>query len=107
MRLAKMYMMRVIAELELARNSEREFNQEALLLQGLHFAYKAHQVILEPATPVVLILHSGNSHVFCCVYLQLAGGLDSETMCAFEEIRQRVPGHVGGSRELLAAITSS
>uniref|UniRef100_A0A6N2MWG4 Protein CHUP1, chloroplastic n=1 Tax=Salix viminalis TaxID=40686 RepID=A0A6N2MWG4_SALVM len=80
MRLAKMYMMRVIAELELARNSEREFNQEALLLQGLHFAYKAHQ---------------------------FAGGLDSETMCAFEEIRQRVPGHVGGSRELLAAIPSS
>lgn len=80
MRLAKMYMKRVITELELARNSERECNQEALLLQGLHFAYRAHQ---------------------------FAGCLDSETMCAFEEIRQRVPGHLGGSRELLAAIPSS
>jgi hypothetical protein len=107
MRLAKMYMKRVITELELARNSERECNQEALLLQGLHFAYRAHQVILEPATPVVLILVVGNFHVFCCVYLQFAGCLDSETMCAFEEIRQRVPGHLGGSRELLAAIPSS
>nr|XP_028951235.1 protein CHUP1, chloroplastic-like isoform X2 [Malus domestica] len=38
---------------------------------------------------------------------KFAGGLDSETLCAFEEIRQRVPGHLGGSRELLAGIASS
>ncbi|KAF2310357.1 hypothetical protein GH714_007969 [Hevea brasiliensis] len=53
----------VIMELELARNSDRESNQEALVLQGVHFAYRAHQV-------------------------QFAGGLDSETLCAFEEIRR-------------------
>ncbi|XP_012084221.1 protein CHUP1, chloroplastic [Jatropha curcas] len=80
MKLAKMYMRRVIMELELARNSDRESSQEALVLQGVHFAYRAHQ---------------------------FAGGLDSETLCAFEEIRQHVPGHLGRSRELIAAIPSS
>ncbi|TXG71513.1 hypothetical protein EZV62_000092 [Acer yangbiense] len=80
MKLAQMYMKRVSTELELVRNSDRESTQEALLLQGVHFAYRAHQ---------------------------FAGGLDSETLCAFEEIRQRVPGHLGGSRELLAGIPSS
>ncbi|KAG8658964.1 protein CHUP1, chloroplastic [Manihot esculenta] len=80
MKLAKMYMRRVIMELELARNSDRESNQEALVLQGVHFAYRTHQ---------------------------FAGGLDSETLCAFEEIRRRVPGHTGRSRELLAAVASS
>ncbi|XP_010241452.1 PREDICTED: protein CHUP1, chloroplastic isoform X2 [Nelumbo nucifera] len=80
MKLTKMYMKRVSLELESIRNSERESTQEALLLQGVRFAYRAHQ---------------------------FAGGLDSETMCAFEEIRQRVPTHLGGSRELLAGIASS
>ncbi|OVA16633.1 hypothetical protein BVC80_1543g67 [Macleaya cordata] len=79
MKLARMYMKRVSMELESVRSSERESTQEALLLQGVRFAYRAHQ---------------------------FAGGLDSETMCAFEEIRQRVPTHMGGSRELLAGIAS-
>lgn len=47
MKLAQMYMKRVTRELELVHNSDRESTQEALLLQGLHFAYRAHQVILE------------------------------------------------------------
>ncbi|KAK4266017.1 hypothetical protein QN277_026994 [Acacia crassicarpa] len=80
MTLVKMYMKRVTMEVESIRNSDRESSQESLLLQGVHFAYRAHQ---------------------------FAGGLDSETLCAFEEIRQRVPGHVAGSRELLAGIPSS
>ncbi|PQQ07560.1 protein CHUP1 chloroplastic [Prunus yedoensis var. nudiflora] len=71
---------RVTMELESIRNSDRETSQESLLLQGVHFVYRAHQ---------------------------FAGGLDSETLCAFEEIRQRVPGHLGGSQELLAGIASS
>lgn len=79
MKLAKLYIQRVKIELESVRNSERESVQEALLLQGVHFAYRAHQ---------------------------FAGGLDSETLCAFEEIRRRVPGHLGGSRELLTGIPS-
>lgn len=80
MTLVKMYMKRLTMELESIRNSDRESNQDSLLLQGVHFAYRAHQ---------------------------FAGGLDSETLCAFEEIRQRVPGHLAGSRELLACIASS
>ncbi|KAF8387605.1 hypothetical protein HHK36_026258 [Tetracentron sinense] len=77
MKLAKMYMKRVSMELESVRNSERESTQEALLLQGVRFAYRAHQLI-------------------CYLLMQFAGGLDSETMCAFEEIRQRVPVHMEG-----------
>ncbi|XP_047180137.1 protein CHUP1, chloroplastic-like isoform X2 [Vigna umbellata] len=80
MTLVKMYMKRVTIELESVRNSDRESIQDSLLLQGVHFAYRAHQ---------------------------FAGGLDSETMCCFEEIRQRVPGHLAGSRELLAGIPLS
>lgn len=80
MKLAKMYMKRVSTELQSVRSSERESSQEALLLQGVRFAYRAHQ---------------------------FSGGLDSETMRTFEEIRQRVPVNVGGSRELLAGIASS
>ncbi|GMP76077.1 hypothetical protein CsSME_00032906 [Camellia sinensis var. sinensis] len=41
------------------------------------------------------------------VISKFAGGLDSETLCAFEEIRQRVPGHLRGSQELLVGIPSS
>ncbi|XP_030472905.1 actin cytoskeleton-regulatory complex protein PAN1 isoform X1 [Syzygium oleosum] len=80
MKLATMYMKRVTTEFESMRNSDRESTQEALLLQGVHFAYRAHQ---------------------------FAGGLDSETLCAFEEIRHRIPGHFQGSQHLLAGITSS
>ncbi|XP_059636941.1 protein CHUP1, chloroplastic isoform X2 [Cornus florida] len=80
MMLAKMYMKRVTLEVESIRYSERESTQEALLLQGVHFVYRAHQ---------------------------FAGGLDSETLCALEEIRQRVPGHLRGSQELFVGIPTS
>ncbi|CAK8563883.1 unnamed protein product [Lathyrus sativus] len=80
MTLVKMYMKRLTLELESIRNSDRESSQDSLLLQGVHFAYRAHQ---------------------------FAGGLDKETLCAFEEIRQRVPRNLAGSRELLAGIASS
>ncbi|CAL0306912.1 unnamed protein product [Lupinus luteus] len=80
MTLVKIYMKRVTMELESIRNSNRESSHDSLLLQGVHFAYRAHQ---------------------------FAGGLDSETLCAFEEIRRRLQGHLAGSRELLAGIASS
>ncbi|XP_077232673.1 INCREASED PETAL GROWTH ANISOTROPY 1-like protein 2 isoform X2 [Tasmannia lanceolata] len=80
LKLAKMYMKRVAMELESIRHSEREPAKEALLLQCVRFTYRVHQ---------------------------FAGGLDSETMCAFEEIRLRVPTQARGSRELLAGIKSS
>lgn len=44
MTLVKMYMKRVTMEVESIRNSDRESSQESLLLQGVHFAYRAHQV---------------------------------------------------------------
>ena len=56
--LAKMYMQRVAMELESVRNSERESSQEALLLQGVHFAYRTHQVILELAFLIILCMKS-------------------------------------------------
>lgn len=46
MTLVKMYMKRVTMELESIRNSDRESIQDSLLLQGVHFAYRAHQVIV-------------------------------------------------------------
>lgn len=46
MKLAQVYMKRVTMEFESVRNSDRESSQEALLLQGVHFAYRAHQVII-------------------------------------------------------------
>ncbi|XP_074383101.1 INCREASED PETAL GROWTH ANISOTROPY 1-like protein 2 isoform X2 [Apium graveolens] len=78
--LANLYMKRVTLELESLRYSERESTQEAFLLQGVHFAYRAHQ---------------------------FSGGLDSETLCAFEEMRQRVPGHLQSSRDIFSAIPYS
>lgn len=83
MNLAKMYMKRVKTELDSIRSSDKESNQESLLLQGIHFAYRTHQ---------------------------FAGGLDSETLCAFEEIKQWVPRQVLGrshSQGLTVGIPSS
>lgn len=63
MKLAQTYMKRVTKELELARNSDRESTQEALLLQGVHFAYRAHQV--------TLLSHSFTSIVVLFYFLHL------------------------------------
>ncbi|ESQ30731.1 hypothetical protein EUTSA_v10012201mg [Eutrema salsugineum] len=78
-KLAKLYMNRVANELESVRNLDRESTQEALLLQGVRFAYRTHQ---------------------------FAGGLDPETLCALEEIKQRVPGHLRLARGNLAGAPS-
>ncbi|GMJ02167.1 IPGA1-LIKE2 [Hibiscus trionum] len=79
-KLVTMYIKRVGTELQLVRSLDKESAQEALLLQGMHFANRAHQ---------------------------FAGDLDSETLCAFEEIRQCIPGHLVGSKELLTGISSA
>ncbi|KAK3017225.1 hypothetical protein RJ639_007143 [Escallonia herrerae] len=78
--LAKMYMKRVVLELESIQYSERESTQETLLRQGVQFAYRVHQ---------------------------FSGGLDLETLCAFEDIKKLVPGHLQGSQELFVAIPST
>ncbi|AAD49768.2 F11A17.16 [Arabidopsis thaliana] len=74
-KLAKTYMNRVANELQSARNLDRESTKEALLLQGVRFAYRTHQ---------------------------FAGGLDPETLCALEEIKQRVPSHLRLARGNMA-----
>ncbi|KAK6254285.1 hypothetical protein SCA6_015590 [Theobroma cacao] len=79
MKLATLYIKRVATELQLVRSLDKESAQGALLLQVMHFAHKVQQ---------------------------FAGGLDSETLCAFEEIRQCIPRHLVGSKELLAGIAS-
>lgn len=60
-KLAKKYMNRISIELESMGNPEKEPALEFLLLQGVRFAYRAHQ---------------------------FAGGFDEETMHAFEELRK-------------------
>lgn len=44
MTLVKMYMKRVTMELGSVQNSDKQSIQESLLLQGMHFVYRAHQV---------------------------------------------------------------
>ncbi|KAL9308990.1 putative protein CHUP1 [Arabidopsis thaliana] len=78
-KLAKTYMNRVANELQSARNLDRESTKEALLLQGVRFAYRTHQ---------------------------FAGGLDPETLCALEEIKQRVPSHLRLARGNMAGTLS-
>ncbi|XP_039071348.1 protein CHUP1, chloroplastic-like isoform X2 [Hibiscus syriacus] len=80
MKLVTMYIKRVGTELQSVRSLDKETAREALLLQGMHFANRAHQ---------------------------FAGDLDSETLCAFEEIRQCIPGHLVGSKGLLTGISSA
>ncbi|KAL2972516.1 hypothetical protein AAZX31_15G257300 [Glycine max] len=44
MTLVKMYIKRVTLKLGSARNSDKQSSQESLLLQGMHFAYRTHQL---------------------------------------------------------------
>lgn len=47
------------------------------------------------------------NEIYDAVYLQFGGGLDSKTLCCFEEIKQHVAGHSRRSQELVAGIPSS
>ncbi|KAK1292662.1 hypothetical protein QJS10_CPB17g00865 [Acorus calamus] len=78
-KLAKTYMKRVSTELASIRPSERESMSESLLVQVVRFAYRAHQ---------------------------FAGGLDSETMRIFEEMRLRVRSHDKGNLQFMTSFTS-
>ncbi|CAH1431273.1 unnamed protein product [Lactuca virosa] len=61
--LARKYMKRVASELDALDGPEKEPNREFLVLQGVRFAFRVHQ---------------------------FAGGFDSESMKAFEELRSRM-----------------
>ncbi|KAL2324866.1 hypothetical protein Fmac_023924 [Flemingia macrophylla] len=61
--LANKYMKRVASELDMLSSTEKEPTREFLILQGVRFAFSVHQ---------------------------FAGGFDTETMKAFEELRSRI-----------------
>nr|BAG54846.1 chloroplast unusual positioning 1B [Adiantum capillus-veneris] len=69
--LARKYMKRVALELDSTEvvSSVKEPQREFLLLQGVRFAFRVHQ---------------------------FAGGFDAESMCAFEELRDRVRAQTTG-----------
>ncbi|KAJ0980026.1 hypothetical protein J5N97_015500 [Dioscorea zingiberensis] len=80
-KLARVYIKRILTELRSGRHTEKESTHEGLIVQGVHFSYRAYQ---------------------------FAGGLDSETMCAFEELRKRaVQSNGRGSSDQLPGITLS
>ncbi|XP_042462845.1 protein CHUP1, chloroplastic-like [Zingiber officinale] len=62
-KLARLYLSRATMELKVFQHSERQSAQEALLLQGVKFAYRTHQ---------------------------FAGVLDSELMITIEDLKKRV-----------------
>lgn len=66
--LARKYMKRVASELDELSGPEKEPNREFLVLQGVRFAFRVHQ---------------------------FAGGFDSESMKAFEELRSRIQAQSG------------
>lgn len=66
--LARKYMKRVASELDAVSGPEKEPNREFIVLQGVRFAFRVHQ---------------------------FAGGFDSESMKAFEELRSRVHTQTG------------
>lgn len=70
--LARKYMKRVATELDSMSGPEKEPNREFLTLQGVRFAFRVHQ---------------------------FAGGFDSESMKAFEELRSRVQAQTGDNKE--------
>ncbi|XP_074589809.1 INCREASED PETAL GROWTH ANISOTROPY 1-like protein 2 [Curcuma longa] len=70
-KLARLYLSRVTMELEVLQHSERQSAQEALLLQGVKFAYRTHQ---------------------------FAGGLDSELTITIEDLKKRVESQSRGSQ---------
>ncbi|KAE9615415.1 hypothetical protein Lal_00048099 [Lupinus albus] len=61
--LAKKYMKRVASELDILSGPEKEPTREFLVLQGVRFAFRVHQ---------------------------FAGGFDTESMKAFEDLRSRI-----------------
>lgn len=97
-RLAKVYMRKVSLELESTRRAERESAQEALLFEGVRFAYRAHQASHSTSNSIPHVHDNSNLKVnrlimaftVPCVARQFAGGLDSETMLIFEELKRRV-----------------
>ncbi|THF94508.1 hypothetical protein TEA_026504 [Camellia sinensis var. sinensis] len=77
--LAKAYMRRVTKELKYNESSQ----EQDLLLQGVRFAFRVHQVKLKPQNRIFPSTCFTTNHQL----FQFAGGFDAETKHAFEELR--------------------
>lgn len=92
--LARKYMKRVAVELDALSGPEKEPNREFLVLQGVRFAFRVHQVQswLQECHFLlsVLIPSFTRKRINLCLCFQFAGGFDAESMKAFEELRSRV-----------------
>jgi hypothetical protein len=84
-KLAMKYLRRVSSELEAIQGSPDE---EELMLQGVRFAFRVHQVTTTLAHVQQYV------QLIKCVYcaqpycsLQFAGGFDGDTMRAFQELK--------------------
>lgn len=87
-KLAMKYMRRVSSELEAIGGGGPE--EEELIVQGVRFAFRVHQV-----TAILINFYNLNrdgivkANHFSFVYGQFAGGFDVETMRAFEDLRDK------------------
>lgn len=110
--LARKYMRRVASELDAMNEPEKEPNREFLVLQGVRFAFRIHQVYfnfilskrkrkhLHADNKTLNLFYLKNVIVFKnirsvadvleLICFQFAGGFDAESMKAFEELRSRV-----------------
>lgn len=87
-------MKRVASELDALDGPENEPNREFLVLQGVRFAFRVHQVHAQISHYYVKSLKMKilkdlviESSLLC---FQFAGGFDAESMKAFEELRSRI-----------------
>ena len=55
MQLAKKYMKRVASELDILSSPDKEPMREFLILQGVRFAFRVHQVPFDPPRLFVLV----------------------------------------------------
>lgn len=86
-------MKRVATELQSKAASEKDPAMDYMLLQGVRFAFRIHQVcfvgfksLLSCLCVCYLIVYT-YSLFFVVFFTQFAGGFDAETMHAFEELR--------------------
>ena len=95
--LAKKYMERVTSELDALQGTEKEPNREFLLLQGVRFAFRVHQVYNCPKLTFQQYVYiiTGKLEIFQIKNLpfaiaQFAGGFDADSMKVFEELRSKM-----------------
>jgi hypothetical protein len=84
-KLAMKYLRRVSSELEAIKGGPDE---EELMLQGVRFAFRVHQV----TTPLAHVYAQIIKYVYCAqpyCSLQFAGGFDGDTMRAFQELKEK------------------